>query len=66
MTTVNEALAALREQWGERWQVWYVPRAVGGGPTWHARRHGDHIRNVINAGTPEHLSEYLAEAEASG
>ncbi len=64
MTTVSEALTALREQWGQRWQLWHVPHAMDGSVTWCARRHGDELRNVIHADTAEHLSEYLAEAEA--
>jgi hypothetical protein len=62
ITETDKALAALRKQWGERWEVWVVHR-VYGGPLWCARRHDNH-RKVINADTPEHLSEYLAEAEA--
>jgi len=31
VTTVNEALAALREHWGGLWEVWVVPLALGGG-----------------------------------
>ncbi len=60
--TTEEALAALRARWGQRWQIWYVPLAVGGA-TWCARRHGELVRNVIHADTPDHLSEYLTEAE---
>ena len=40
MTTVDEALAALRERWGSEWEVWVVPLSVGG-ERWCARRHGD-------------------------
>jgi hypothetical protein len=54
--TMDEALAALRAQWGERWQIWYVPLAVGGA-TWCARRHEDTVRDVIHADTPDHLSD---------
>ena len=60
--TLGEALARLRSQWGQRWQIWYVPLAVGG-ETWCARRHGDAARHVIHADTPDHLAEYLTEAE---
>jgi hypothetical protein len=60
----DKALASLREQWGERWEVWYVPHAMDGSVTWCARRHGDQLLNVIHAYRPEHLAEYMAEAEA--
>jgi hypothetical protein len=58
---MDKALATLRAQWGQRWQIWYVPLAVGGA-TWCTRRHADHVRNVIHVDTPEHLSEYLADS----
>jgi hypothetical protein len=63
-TETDKALAALREHWGERWEVWYVPHALDGSVTWCARRHGDKLPNVIRADTAGHLSEYMAEAEA--
>jgi hypothetical protein len=63
--STTEALAvALREEWGERWLIWYVPHAVDGSMTWCARRHGDELRNVLHADRAEHLAEYMAEAEA--
>jgi hypothetical protein len=57
---MDEALAALHAQWGQRWQIWYVPLAAGGA-IWCARRHGDAVRNVIQADTPDRLSEYLTD-----
>jgi hypothetical protein len=63
VTTADEALAVLREQWGERWNIWVVPLALGG-ERWCARRHGDELRNVLHADRPEHLAEYMCEAEA--
>ena len=60
----DKALAAFREHWGERWEVWYVPHALDGSVTWYARRYGDKLPNVIHADTAAHLSEYMAEAEA--
>ena len=60
--TMNDALAALRAQWGQSWQIRYVPLAVGGA-TWCARRHGDTVRHVIHADSPDDLAEYLTEAE---
>jgi hypothetical protein len=65
ISATDKALAELREQWGERWEVWYVPHALDGSVTWCARRHGDELRNVIHAYRPEHLADYMAEAESS-
>lgn len=31
--------------------------------TWYARIHGDHLRNVIHAGAPEHLDQHIAFRE---
>lgn len=63
MTTRDQALAALREQWGERWEIWVVPLALGGN-TWCARRRDDpDLRHVLNAHEPNHLAEYITEAE---
>jgi hypothetical protein len=59
----DQALAALREQWGGRREVWYVPHAKDGSVTWCARRHGDELRNVLHAYRPEQLAEYLTDAE---
>jgi hypothetical protein len=50
-------VAALRERW-PAWQIWYVPRAIGG-LLWCARLHSDH-KTVINAESPEELEEQLA------
>ena len=63
MTTVQEALDALREEWGQAWEIWCVPLALGG-ERWCARRHGDDLPNVLRADRPEHLAEYITEAEA--
>jgi hypothetical protein len=60
--TTDEIVKALERDW-PRWQIWTVNRYVGG-TTWCARRWdwkpGD---TVLNAGTAEHLAEYLAEAQ---
>ena len=56
-STADQAVAALRERWPE-WQIWYVPRAIGG-LLWCARLHSDH-KTVINAESPEELEEQLA------
>jgi hypothetical protein len=63
VTTVDEALAALRERWGSEWEVWVVPLSVGG-ERWCARRYGAPLLDVLHAYTPGHLAEYIAEAEA--
>jgi hypothetical protein len=56
-STADQAVAALRERWPD-WQIWYVPRAIGG-LLWCARLHSDH-KTVINAESPEWLEEQLA------
>src|SRR5262245_33281062 len=55
-STADQAVAALRERWPE-WQIWYVPRAIGG-LLWCARLHSDH-KMVINAESPDELEEQL-------
>ena len=61
MTKDDEALAALRERWGARWEIWYVPLALSGN-TWCARRHDNH-RRLLHGHTGKELEEYLTEAE---
>lgn len=61
MTTTDQALATLRQRWGTRWEIWYVPLAIGG-TTWCARRHDDH-RRLLHGHTPDELEEYLADAD---
>lgn len=51
-------VAALERDWPE-WQVWVVHR-VYGGPVWCARR-WDGTGKTLNAGSPEHLAEYLED-----
>ena len=64
MTTSEQAIAALKARFGERWQIWYVPHALSGDMTWCARRwDADHGHN-LHAHTPAELEEYLSEAEA--
>jgi hypothetical protein len=57
----DQAVAALERDW-PRWQIWTVPRAVGG-TIWCARRHDNH-RRVLNAHSPTELEEYLEEASS--
>lgn len=53
-------VAELEAEW-PGWQVWYVPR-VYGGTLYCARRHGWQPGGVVlNAHTPEELTEYLEE-----
>jgi hypothetical protein len=58
----SDAIVAELERRWPKWQVWYVPRVVGG-IVWCARRCDDE-RHVLNAGSPK-LTEYL-EAETAG
>ncbi len=61
----EDALARLQADW-PLWEVWVVPRAVGG-PVWCARRHEDRDAvpaRVLNTDSPGHLAEYIAEAES--
>ena len=57
----NAIVARLEADW-PRWQIWTVPRAVGG-TIWCARRWDDE-RQVLNADSPAELVELLEE-EAS-
>lgn len=41
------------------WRVWYVPNALDGTVTWCAQR-----EPLLHAETPEHLAEYMTEADA--
>jgi hypothetical protein len=56
---VEDQAAALRENHGERWKIWYVPRSFDGGYTWCARIHGDDLRNVLHADAAEYLDEHI-------
>jgi hypothetical protein len=55
-----EAIVAKLEADWPGWQVWYVPRAVGG-TIWCARRWDDES-HVLNAGSPDELADMLEEA----
>ena len=59
MSAVDDQANALREKWGSRWAIWYVPHALDGGYTWCARLHGDDLRNVVHADTTEHLDQHI-------
>lgn len=62
MSVTDQIVAQLEADW-PRWQIWVVHR-VYGGTVWCARRWDDE-RHVLNAGSPEELTEYL-EAETAG
>ena len=58
----DDAVAHLERDW-PNWQIWYVRRLYGG-PVWCARRHEDRDAvpaRVLNADSPEHLAEALAD-----
>ena len=57
----DEIVAELEAEW-PLWQIWVVPRAVGG-TIWCARRWDDE-RHVLNAASPDELADML-EDEAS-
>jgi hypothetical protein len=61
--TVEEDLAQLRAKFGARWEFWIVPLAIEKGYIWCARLHDNH-RKVLNARQPDHLAEYVADADA--
>jgi hypothetical protein len=65
VATDQEELEILRKRF-PRWQVWLVPHALDGGATWCANPWSkkDDRRNVLHADKPEHLAEYISEAEA--
>ena len=56
-STPDRAVAVLRDRWSD-WQIWYVPRAIGG-LLWCARLHSDH-KTAVNAESPDELEEQLA------
>jgi hypothetical protein len=57
-TPEQEAVIALEADW-PGWQIWTVPRAVGG-TIWCARRHDDE-RRVLNADSAADLAARLRE-----
>jgi hypothetical protein len=54
----DEIVAALERAW-PNWQVWTVPKAIGG-TIWYARR-SDGTGRVLNAASADELAEYLEE-----
>ena len=55
----GEAVAKLEADWPD-WQIWTVPRAIGG-TIWCAKRWDD-TGQVLNAASAGELAEYLEEA----
>ena len=56
--STDEIVARLEADW-PRWQIWTVPRAVGG-TIWCARRWDDEKR-VLNASSADELVEQLED-----
>jgi hypothetical protein len=59
-----EAIVAQLEASWPKWQVWYVPRTVGG-TIWCARR-WDGSGPVINTDSPDALEDRLERQELEG
>jgi hypothetical protein len=57
----DEMVARLEADWPD-WQIWTVPRAIGG-TIWCARR-WDGTGKVLNAASADDLAEYLEEASS--
>jgi hypothetical protein len=55
----DEIVAALEADWPD-WQIWTVPKAIGG-TIWRARR-WDGTGKVLNAAGADELAEYLEDA----
>ena len=55
----EEIVARLEADWPD-WQIWTVPRAIGG-TIWCAKRWDD-TGQVLNAASAGELAEYLEEA----
>ena len=56
---IAETVAKLEADWAD-WQIWTVPRAVGG-TVWCARRRGGQ-GPALNAHSADELAEYLEQA----
>ncbi len=62
MQNPTDEIVARLEAGHPDWQVWYVPRATGGGMTWCARRR-DGGGQPLNAASPELLARMLEDRE---
>jgi hypothetical protein len=58
----SRTLAALRERYGDRWQLWYV-RCYSSPDVWCGAPTGSDV-STIRAGSPEELVRAINEAEA--
>jgi len=60
----TERLEDLRRRF-PLWEIWYVPRVTQKGAVWCANPWSkkDDRRNVLHADKPEHLAEYMTEAQ---
>ena len=58
-TYADHALDQLRADYGEFWETWLVPTAIGAG-VWCARLHSDH-RHYINAESPAMLGTLIEQ-----
>jgi len=56
-TYADELLAQLSAAYGEFWETWLVPTAIGAG-VWCARLHADH-KHYINAESPAMLGTLM-------
>ena len=66
----SDAPLSLRQQQAQLqarypdWEIWYVPLVLGE-IRWCARRHGEpDLTRVLHAWRPDHLGEYIEDAEA--
>jgi hypothetical protein len=57
--TVAGDLAALEEKSGGTHEIWTVPRALGGGQAWHARRHDAPAEETLHASMPGELADLI-------
>jgi hypothetical protein len=59
--STDAIVARLEADW-PNWQIWTVPKAIGG-TIWCARR-WDGAGKVLNAASAHELAEYLEEASS--
>jgi hypothetical protein len=62
--SVQRELAGLRQEHGGTHEIWIVPKAPGGGPTWYARRRGDPVGTELHADMPGALSISIKNSNA--
>jgi hypothetical protein len=54
----------LTKEFGGTHQAWTVPRAVGGSPAWHARRHNAPATGTLHASMPIELATLISKDRA--